>query len=416
MSSLQHVLMHPGARRSGSAPLVASFALLLAAGAQPAFAQQQRVEIIRRGVAHAEAADSTDRQMRRLQRQLDSLSRAYDEGQGLSANERRRVAEQIARTVDGLMALSDKLGDEMAGEGIRVRVGQLGGDQAASGMSRAVMQVQMAQQAVPMGWIGIVTAGPHDDPHMVNGELIVRYFSYPIIVSVDPSSPAERAGLVASDTLLAYDGRDIRDHDLSLTRLLRPNAKISVRIRRDGKVREVPVTVAAVPSRIVQRRDDEARDVRAPWAIAGVPEAPSFPRAPMPRQAGGTMRASVQLPAMAPMAPSTPSAPMAPQEPMMPLVFLNNGVAGAQLTTISEGLAKTIGVRAGVLVTSSPVGSLANDSGLEDGDVITKVGGRAVRTVLDVRGLVGMAFENGAHEVGLEILRQKRTQKISLRW
>ena len=62
---------------------------------------------------------------------------------------------------------------------------------------------------------------------MENGELIIRYLTHPAIVSVEPSSPAERAGLVPSDTLIAYDGEDVRDTDIAITRLLTPNKRVT---------------------------------------------------------------------------------------------------------------------------------------------------------------------------------------------
>ena len=93
-----------------------------------------------------------------------------------------------------------------------------------------------------------------------------------------------------------------------------------------------------------------------------------------------------------------------------------NAVAGAQLSTISEGLGRALGVSAGVLVTSAPVGSPASESGLVDGDVISKVAGQAVRRVSEVRDLVALAADNGDHAVELEIVRQKKGMKLSLRW
>jgi S1-C subfamily serine protease len=277
------------------------------------------------------------------------------------------------------------------------------------------MQVREAEQAMPRGWIGIVAQGPGLEPWIEGGELRVRYFSYPRIVSVDPSSPAQRAGITTSDTLLAYDGRDVRDNEISLTRLLRPKARIMVRLLRDGRVHEVPVTVAAAPTRISQRRDDEVRVVREPWAIAGVPNAPAFPRTPMPAtSAVGTLRASARMSSIAPMTPNAPT-PAVPPATFF-LGFTNPGVAGAQMTTVTEGVGQALGVSSGVFVTYAPVSSLAYESGLRDGDVIVKVAGQSVKNVSEVRDLVGLANDDGEHAIELEILRQKKTQKLTLKW
>jgi serine protease Do len=295
---------------------------------------------------------------------------------------------------------------------IGVRMRPADAERAAQAMSRALMQVREFEQAMPRGWIGFVAQGPGLEPRVEAGQLIVRYFSYPGIISVDPSSPAQRAGITTNDTLIAYDGRDVRENDISLTRLLRPNARVRVRVLRDGRVHEIPVTVAAVPSRIVQRRGDEVRDARDTW---DVPEGPGFPRtmiAPNPGAVRGMARVSL----------SAPNASAPATQPARPIIFgvgANGAIAGAQFTTITRDLAEAIGqalgAASGVLVTNAPIGSPAGESGLRDGDVIVKVGGRVVRTVSQMRELVRQANNEG-NAVVVDILRQKKAQRIVLKW
>jgi len=417
MSSLSNTLFIASTSRlGGQAPLLASLAVLLSAGTMP-LAAQQRIEVVRTRSARAEQTDSTERQLRRVYRQIDSLARVYNDHDELTMAERQRVEEELGRTVSRVAEISARMNlaqDRMMrlGDQIRIQMAPQMAERAAASMSRALMQVREAEQARPRGWIGLVVQGPGLTPRVEGGELFVRYFAYPRVVSVDPGSPAQRAGLVPNDTLLAYDGVDVSENDISFTRLLRPNARVNIRIRRDGRVREVPVTVAAAPMRIVQRRDDESR-AREPWAVANIPEAPLFPRIPMPAPSrGAPMRVSVRsaTPAIAPTAPTPP-------QPMVAFGFsYGTGVAGAQLSTIGKGLGKALGVSSGVLVTSSPAGSPANESGLVDGDVISKVEGQAVRRVTEVRDLVALAAENGDHAVELEIVRQKKPMKLILRW
>jgi len=73
-------------------------------------------------------------------------------------------------------------------------------------------------------------------------------------------------------------------------------------------------------------------------------------------------------------------------------------------------------VSSGVLVTNAPAGSPASESGLTDGDVIVKVSGQPVRSVLEVRQLVGFAYQNGERSVEIDLLRQKKPVKTTLRW
>jgi S1-C subfamily serine protease len=189
--------------------------------------------------------------------------------------------------------------------------------------------------------------------------------------------------------LIAYDGRDVRDNDINLNRLLVPLAKVSVRLRHDGRVREVPVTIGEAPSRVAQRRSDEVNDGRT-IVISPSPDGPFPQRIPMPVP-GGARGATT-------------------------FTFVVQGVAGAQLATVSADLRKSLKLSEGVLVTSAPVGSPAAMSGLKDGDVLVKVGDSQVRTVNDVRRAVGYASENGQRAIDVVLVRDKATLTKTLRW
>ncbi|MEP6991569.1 MAG: PDZ domain-containing protein [bacterium] len=404
-------------RRAGRSPLIASLTVLVVVGVFPLDAQVQRVESTRTRPSRAEPADSDVRALRRYQHQLDSLARVYNEHDDLTMAERRRVEEELGRTIQRLEELSSRMHvdtDRLLGPGdqIRVMMAPQASERAAASMSRALMQVREAEQARPRGWIGLVVQGPGLNPWVEDGELLVRYFAYPRVISVDPSSPAQRAGVAPNDTLLAYNGVDVSANDISFTRLLIPNAKVNIRIRRDGRVREIPVTVAAAPTRIVQRRDDESRSRE--WSVATVPEGAAFPRlAPAAPFPDGPSRVAMRASA-APMAGLAPGG--LPQPPFALGTGFSDGVAGAQLSSIGQGLAKALGVATGVLVTAAAMGSPAYDSGLMDGDVILKVSGQAVRRVSEVRELVALASENGDHAVALDILRQRKPLRLSLKW
>src|SRR6185436_8611920 len=144
------------------------------------------------------------------------------------------------------------------------------------------------------------------------------FLSYPEISSVDPSSPAQRAGLAAGDTLLAYDGQDVRGAEISMTRLLRPNSKVVIRVRRDGRIKELPVIVAEAPSGIKRRRGDEFRDAGQSWFYTPSPEVAPTPPPAAPHP---------YFPSVPPSMPPTPAAVgvMLPRSPDFPPM----GVAGA---------------------------------------------------------------------------------------
>lgn len=355
-------------------------------------AAQQRVEVTTT-MRRVMRADAENEALHRLEMRADSLARLYNEAETVA--DQRRIGAEIDRAVSAMEKLSVRMAELQRSPSSSSRVMQMGG-------------------VKPRGWLGIVVNGVAREPWVENGELLVRYVTHPEIVSVEPSSPAERAGLHASDTLIAYDGRDVRDNDISLTRLLRPNARVLVRVRRDGRTRDVPVTIADVPSRISIRRDDmgsvqllrvapEFPDSPYP---AGAPEAPAAPN--MTRVYVRAPRAAVAPPAM-PAAPALPAPTPMPGAP-------TPGIAGAYMLSVTQGLARATGASRGVFVASAPVGSPAYESGLVDGDVIVRAAGEDVRTVSELRAIVADAVERGDRRVELEIVRERKPRKATLRW
>jgi S1-C subfamily serine protease len=100
----------------------------------------------------------------------------------------------------------------------------------------------------------------------------------------------------------------------------------------------------------------------------------------------------------------------------MTMVFATNGVAGAELNSVTDAWARALGVKRGVVVTRAPASSLAAQSGLQDADVIVKVSGQPVMSVGQVRDLVAAAAEAGERSVELEVVRERRTIRLLLRW
>jgi serine protease Do len=396
--------------RSIRTPLLLSVTAALAAGA-PLCAPlaAQTVETIVRRTPRAGTDGEEERQLRRLARRADSLAMLYNERSDLGESQRLAIGRELDRTVAEIEALDGRLAELNARQmRVRVEMAPLMDERAATAMSGALRQARPTELAMPRGWLGIVVSGTAREPRIDNGELIIRYLTYPEIVSVEPSSPAEKAGLAPADTLMAYDGRDVRDQDISLTRLLQPNKRVFVKIRRDGRTRDVPVTIADVPSRI-RLRTETTMIPRAPGVAGGSTEPSEISRGLAPRR---TPPPRVFLAPMPPGVSATAPAPL----PGMIYRFGSIGVAGAELVAITEGLARVVGVERGVLVTRSPVGSPAHDSGLRDGDVIVRAGGEPISTVAMLREQVQHAVDNGASSVDVECVRARKTMKLKLRW
>jgi len=396
-------------RSAAHALLFLTVTLALAAGAVPLTAQRSEAPV--RRTVRVTVSDSSERQLRRMARTIDSLVRAFEAGD-LSAAERFR----IGRTIDELTSQFNVQRMQLDGPSTAVKIDgpyiaraplPPGGPNSWTDVTRSFST--STTPAMARGWIGIVVSGAPREMHTEGNELMMRFLSYPEVVSVDPSSPAQRAGLAPGDTLLAYDGQDVRGADISMTKLLRPNAKITVRVRRDGRVRELPVLVAEAPSRIMMRRGEEIRGAGQSWVFTTPPDAPN--------------------PVLAPAAPAVPRTPLPTLPPafaarpapvIMPLPrpfeFSPSGVAGAQLVTISDGLKRSLGLQSGVLVTMVPVGTPADVSGLKEGDVIIRVERQPVQSVVQVWEIVTRAAEDGARDVDLDLIRAKQARAIKLRW
>ncbi|MDR6927271.1 sigma E protease regulator RseP [Pseudomonas sp. BE134] len=68
----------------------------------------------------------------------------------------------------------------------------------------------------------------------------------PVLAEIDPKGPAQAAGLKTGDRLLALDGKALDDWQQVVdTVRMHPNAKIMLRVERDGAQIDAPVTLAA---------------------------------------------------------------------------------------------------------------------------------------------------------------------------
>jgi C-terminal processing protease CtpA/Prc len=337
--------------------------------------------------------DSAARARReRLLLRFDSLRYEFEQMR-LSDADRDRVADEMHRTV---MALQESLDDVS----VRTRaVAAARGESPREAMITSP-EIAIAMQGVftPRGYIGVSFDGPNVEEVRRGGERLVRFLVYPKIALVEPGSPAEHAGIQEGDTLLAIDGSDVRQRQISLTKLLVPDQRVIVRVRREGNQKEFRVQVGEAPGYVVSRR---------------APMPPMAPIAPMP--AMGTMT---------PMAPPSMSRARIARSPMPAVAatppemagsvwIINEGVAGAKLESISEGLGRALGTKAGILVLRAGPGTPAYESGLRDGDVIIRADGKDVSNVRQLRSALVDADQEG---VKLVIVRERKQREVTLRW
>ncbi len=364
---------------------VAAFAaLMLVAPAAAAWAIPQaqssgtRATTVRaRSCRNCPAQEELRREREVLRMKLDSLRWEIDH-RHLNEIERQLAAKELMKTLTALEAAMESSTREHAMMAIEA--------EAAQAASRA-MAVTVRTGRV-RGYIGVTFDGLWARPPGATQDNIIRFYEYPRIALVDASSPAERAGVLVGDTLMALNGDDVREHEIAFGKLLIPNKRVTMRVRRDGSPRDLVVTVAEAPEFYVRR----VSPPRAPVASTA-PDAPGAVRVygVQPGVRGGGAA------------------------PPVVLQWFGDALAGARLETVSGGLARALDVREGVLVIRTVPGTATYESGLREGDNVTHVGRTKVRSVSELQRALTNDDER-ERERTLVIMRDRKERQITLRW
>src|SRR5690349_14565499 len=150
-------------------------------------------------------SDSTRARHEILTQKLDSLRYEFSTRR-LNRAELDVFEKELSTTLQSLQQL-------MESQGAMVRrspappngvfSGPVAGSIAQSGDAYTI-----TVQAIRKGYLGVSLDGPSIGYPPEQPD-VIRYIQYPRIASVDPASPAERAGLLMGDTLLAMNGNDV---------------------------------------------------------------------------------------------------------------------------------------------------------------------------------------------------------------
>jgi membrane-associated protease RseP (regulator of RpoE activity) len=309
-----------------------------------------------------------------------------------------------------------------------------------------VLRTQLAslcdRSAKPRGYMGITFSATMRADAAASGSEIFHFAENPTVETVEPGSPAERAGVSKGDEIILIGGQSVVGRDIVFTQLLRPGNRLPLRVRRDGDTRDVLLLIGQRPpsldsgcpfldARIMAAFGDPVSVSQLPLSGAIVRTGPfppgprlrvirptEAPPPPAPSGFNGVVTAVPAAPLMPNVAMPAPAIAEAPRSER-PVFFFSGGpsapmvIAGATIIRTNADLRETFGVKTGVLVLDVARGSPAYASGLKGGDIIVSVGRGAVTSPLSIQRAIESA---DAQELPLRIIRKKKAQSLVLRW
>ncbi|MEO7361417.1 MAG: PDZ domain-containing protein [Gemmatimonadaceae bacterium] len=249
-----------------------------------------------------------------------------------------------------------------------------------------------------LGYVGL-TASAGTFPMEVDPMRPFAYCEYPRVESVEPGSPADKAGLSAGDTLLAYNNRDLRLFDVNYPDIMIPGKPLVIKYRRDGVVRNASTVVAQRPPEIRRFLGRPMGACTEAEALTGCQSQTVMVRGlPLPGQSGAAIVSTHSV-----------------RPVLMPDGNGGAILVGALVRAIDEQLAQNLAMEAGVLVIKVPAENPAYESGLRGGDLIVTVNGAAVR---DLNALDrALRLRQQEHLAELQVSNKSSgARKVTLRW
>jgi serine protease Do len=259
------------------------------------------------------------------------------------------------------------------------------GDPAAENRERAERMLMWSLDGAG-GYLGVQTKEVSRKNFAEFGLSGVRGVAIERVVE---GSPAEKAGLMAGDVILRFNGEDVTS-GRKLTRLVgevSPDHTVNLIVARSGQEREIQVTLG---KRQVPRFETGSLSIELPRG--GEPMRIPFPmpdleraqRVPLPRGEGGDV-----------------------------LVWRSAGSRqiGIVVSPLTKQLAAHFGVEGGVMITEVRENSPAAKAGLRAGDLIVEVAGQKVEGEMDV---IRAIREKREGDVTLTIVRGGARQMVAV--
>lgn len=245
----------------------------------------------------------------------------------------------------------------------------------------------------PEGYLGIT----FESTQIMKRDGEPALYEFGAVESVGPGTPAEKAGIKRGDVLLSVAGMDTRK-PIPLETVLKPGAKVTVRLQRGRSPQEVAVLVERRP----QGYGSECANVDQIVSLDREAPMITFNRERLPVSPDRVV-----------MVPADPAGRQS-MGPAFSMTFASSAtIAGAQMMTLDDDGRQSLGVDNGVLVIRVLPGTPARDAGLRGLDVIISADGEPVRSLNALRRIIGSAQ---ARSVALQVVRAGKTLPVALRW
>src|SRR6476469_9296314 len=155
-----------------------------------------------------------------------------------------RASQALDALRSGQSAEANRSQVEAAARQLREQI-----DQAAqrSQMLRTQLASLCDRSSKPEGYMGITFSATMRADAAASGTEVFRFAENPTVETVEPGSPAERAGVEKGDEILLIDNRAMVGRDIVFSRLLRPGNRLPLRVRRDGDTRDVVLFIKQRP-------------------------------------------------------------------------------------------------------------------------------------------------------------------------
>ncbi len=373
-------------------------------------------------------AQQDSSRVRKVDVRVDDLVRELNAARAREDEMRRLYAELLARDAQKTGVASGTSAAPRAATteptAVRLVLQRLQDVSQQQVMLKRRLETLCNSEPTPRGYLGVSVTGQATIVTLGNRPVGFNYQTYQVVESVEPGSPAEKAGIRARDVMIALGTRDLRTGDMFPSDLLRPGERIAVKVERDGRTLTLPVLIEARPESF-NISPCPFMDATIATAIAPTPAPDVTYRWTSPDSATQATGFVIRTPRPSPSSVSRPRSAVAARPAEAPMVVLsgpmvaqmNAGgmgfILGASVMPMNHDMSEIFHSEKGLLVLKVLQATPAEDAGLKGGDVLLSANDEDLTTARSLERVMNLSSQ---HEVKLLLLRKGKHQTVTVRW